>query len=109
MSKLRELREKLKMTQAQFSKRIGVNQNTIARWENGTRSMSDAVKKLICKEFYVNYNWLEYDTGEIFNYELKLMNLSKQEQILLKWYETLDESKQNKVIEYLENNINNST
>ena len=34
---IRQLRQKLGLTQEEFARRLGVSWNTIARWETGTR------------------------------------------------------------------------
>ena len=50
---VRELREGLGMTQAVFSKKVGVTIQTLSYWENGRRSICQQVSnhlKLIKKE-----------------------------------------------------------
>lgn len=40
MSKLREAREKMKMTQTELAEKVGVDQKTISRWEENPKQMS---------------------------------------------------------------------
>lgn len=55
-----------KMTQEEFGKRIGAARNTIANYETGNRTPSNAVITSICREFNVNENWLRTGEGEMF-------------------------------------------
>lgn len=64
--RLKLLRKSLKLTQAEFGNCLGLARNTIANYEIGNRKLSDAVLKLICKTFSVNYLWLTEGKGEMF-------------------------------------------
>lgn len=48
----------LKMTQSEFAEHLGLSPNAIARYENGSRNVSDQTIKSICREFGVNKDWL---------------------------------------------------
>lgn len=61
-ARIKELRIELKMTQEAFGNHIGLKRNSIAQIELGTRTPSNQVIVSICREFYVNENWLR--TGE---------------------------------------------
>nr|DAT09091.1 MAG TPA: helix-turn-helix domain protein [Caudoviricetes sp.] len=60
--RLKELRNKLNLTQEEFGKKIGSARNTIANYETGNRNPSNAIITSICREFNVNEVWLR--TGE---------------------------------------------
>ena len=60
--RIKELRNKLNLTQEEFGKKIGSARNTIANYETGTRNPSNAIITSICREFNVNEVWLR--TGE---------------------------------------------
>lgn len=60
--RLKELRNKLNLTQEEFGKKIGSARNTIANYETGNRNPSNAIITSICREFNVNEAWLR--TGE---------------------------------------------
>ncbi len=47
-------------------KKIGSARNTIANYESGNRNPSDAIIKLICREFDVNEDWLRTGEGQMF-------------------------------------------
>lgn len=64
--RLKELRKNLKLTQQEFSNRIGIKRNNIACYETGKNTPSDAAISLICREFNVNENWLRTGEGEMF-------------------------------------------
>jgi transcriptional regulator with XRE-family HTH domain len=72
-TRLKLVRESLNLTQDAFGKRIGSARNTIANYETGNRTPSNAVLTSICKEFNVNEEWLRTGEGEMFN-ELDMEN-----------------------------------
>lgn len=45
-SEMRSIRRALGVTQAQMAARLGVDQNTVARWERGERSVSEPAIRL---------------------------------------------------------------
>ena len=64
--RIKEVRKTLGLNQTVFGKRIGVNQSTVAAYENGTRAPLQAIVSSICREFNVNENWLRTGEGEMF-------------------------------------------
>ena len=64
--RIRELRHILKMTQAEFSDRLGVTRRTVQRWESGEFQVPERMLKLIEKTFNVNPEWLLKGEGNIF-------------------------------------------
>lgn len=67
MTRIKEIRDSLNLTQEEFGKRIGSARNTIANYENGNRNPSNSVLMSICREFNVNEAWLRTGEGEMFN------------------------------------------
>lgn len=65
-NRIKELRKKLKLTQEDFANKLGLARNSIASYESGRRSPNDAVIKLICREYHVDYYWLTEGKGEMF-------------------------------------------
>ena len=66
-NRIRELRKiALKMTQKEFSSRLGLSENFIWQIEKGERIPSDRTISDICREFGVNRTWLETGAGEPF-------------------------------------------
>lgn len=64
--RIRKVRKALDLTQRGFAERIGMKSNTIATYEMGRATPSDAAINNICKEFDVNENWLRTGEGEMF-------------------------------------------
>lgn len=64
--RLKKLRKNLDLTQQAFADRIGMKQNTIAQYEMGRTTPSDAIVFSICREFGVNEKWLRNGEGEMF-------------------------------------------
>lgn len=68
--RIKELRKNtLKMSQATFGERLGVNRDVINNIENNRLSRPEqklSLLKLICKEFSVSEEWLLNGTGEMF-------------------------------------------
>lgn len=64
--RIKEIRESVGNTQEEFGKRIGSARNTIANYETGNRTPSNAVITSICREFSINEHWLRTGEGEMF-------------------------------------------
>ena len=64
--RLKKLRKELDLTQQAFAEKIGMKQNTIAQYEMGRTTPSDAIIFSICREFSVNEKWLRTGEGEMF-------------------------------------------
>ena len=67
----------LKMTQDDFSSRIGLSRNFIAQIETGAKTPSDRTVNDICREFNVNEEWLRTGKGEMFIDFSREMELAK--------------------------------
>ncbi len=65
-NRIKELRKQLGLSQTEFGAKIGVKQTTVAGYENGLRSPSDAAILSICREFNVNETWLRTGEGKMF-------------------------------------------
>lgn len=65
--RVRVIRKSLNLTMEAFGSRLGVGKTAISKIESGERSLTDQMKKLICREFNVSYDWLEYGQGEMFS------------------------------------------
>ena len=64
--RIKNLRKAFDLSQSAFGERLGVKQNTVATWEAGTRTPSDALITSICREFGVDEVWLRHGEGEMF-------------------------------------------
>lgn len=65
--RIKELRNALNLTQADFGQKLGIARNTIASYEIGRRDPMEQTIKSICREFGVEYIWLTEGVGEMFS------------------------------------------
>lgn len=64
-TRIKSIRESFNLTQEEFGKRIGSARNTIANYETGNRTPSNAVITSICREFNINEEWLRTGNGDM--------------------------------------------
>ncbi len=69
--RLKQIRNDFELNQIEFSKRIGVTNAHISRMEKGITIPSEALIKLICKEFGVNEEWLKTGREPIYLDEIE--------------------------------------
>ena len=76
-SRLKKVREHLKMTQKAFGAILGLEQGSISEIESGKKSgiVSDDIKYRLDKEFNVNIDWLETGNGEMFKNNQSVENV----------------------------------
>lgn len=63
--RIREIRDSLGLTRAEFGKRLGVSGDVINNLERGRVEPKEMIIKLICKEFGVSYQWIVNGNGEM--------------------------------------------
>ena len=63
--RIKIVRKKAGLKQAQFAKILGVKTNTITSYETGVRTPSDAIILSICRAFHVNETWLRTGEGDM--------------------------------------------
>lgn len=98
-ARVRELRKKLDITQAEFGERIGVKTAAVGNWEIGRQAVPDARIYQICKEFGVNRDWLEKGVGDMFLPQPTERDLLKEATLAL--FRRLDKEAQSVVLETL--------
>ena len=64
--RIKALRKALKLTQQQFSDRLGVSRGNIACYETGKNAVTPGAASLICTTFGVSKEWLLTGEGEMF-------------------------------------------
>lgn len=64
--RMKELRKELEMSQVEFAKNLGVTNAHISKIEKGGTVPSDALIKLISKEYEVSEDWLKNGTEPVF-------------------------------------------
>ncbi len=63
--RIKKVRQFNKLTMEQFGNRIGITKSSVSLLESGKNSPSEQTLKLICKEFNISMEWLQYGTGEM--------------------------------------------
>lgn len=65
--RIKEVRTVLNLTLEQFGAKVGVTKVAISNIEKGNRNVTEQMRKAICREFNVNYDWLIDGNGEMFS------------------------------------------
>ncbi len=65
--RIKELRNAVGLTQTEFAEKLGLSRNAIASYEGGIRTPNDAIIKLMCRTFNVDYFWLTEGKNEMFS------------------------------------------
>ena len=64
--RIKQVRKSLNLTLDAFGARVGVKKAAMSNIENGSRGVTDQMRRSICREFGVNENWLLTGEGEMF-------------------------------------------
>ena len=64
--RVRNVRKGLNLTLEEFGEKLGVRKTAISKIERGENSLTDQMAKAICREYNVNYEYLIYGTGDLF-------------------------------------------
>lgn len=75
--RIKEVRKSKGLTQEQFSGKIGLSRNYVARIEIGERLPSNRTIKDICREFGVDELWLRTGIGEAFSVPTREEEMTK--------------------------------
>ncbi len=57
----------LGLTLEQFGDTIGLKKSAVSQLENNINGLTKVAAKAICREYNVNYDWLIYGEGDMFN------------------------------------------
>lgn len=68
--RIKELRKKLGLTQADFGEKIGLKPTAIGQMESGARNVTERSIILICEKYNVNDTWLRTGNGNMFEESL---------------------------------------
>lgn len=91
--RIKELRNVLALSQAEFGKKIGILASSVSRIESGVNSPSAKTINRICQEFDVRREWLTEGKGPIF------MEKTEDVVIINTLFESIDSPKKRLVIE----------
>ena len=92
--RIKELRKYLGLTMDKFGERLGVQKTAISKIESGNRSVTDQMRRSICREFNVSEEWLTDGSGEMIK-----RGYSEEITALAQAY-GLDEADQAVIVEY---------
>lgn len=65
--RVKEIRKTLNLTLEKFGEKLGVGKTAISNIEKGNRNLTEQMAKSICREYNVNYDFLTYGDGEMFD------------------------------------------
>lgn len=91
--RLKLLRSSLNLSQEAFGEKIGIRSRAhISALEGGRRALTDRIINDVCREFYVNEEWLRNGIGEMFREEdtfslddyLTQKNCTEKDAVLIK-------------------------
>lgn len=81
------------MTQAEFGEKVGLSPQGVARIEKGIGYPSEISIIKICKAFQLNYDWLKFGRGEVYQ------KTTQSQDDELKDFDSKDSNKDNKVVQ----------
>lgn len=64
-TRLKKIRKSLGLSQEKFGEKIGLKKNSLSQLENGINTITDRIINDVCREFYINPEWLRYGTGDM--------------------------------------------
>ena len=64
---IKAIRQSLNLTLEKFGQQLGVTKVAVYNIEKANRNVTEQMRKAICREFNVNYNWLVSGEGDMFN------------------------------------------
>ena len=65
--RVRQIRKTLNLTLEKFGEKLGVGKTAFSKIEKGERSLTEQMAKAICREYNVNYDFLIYGEGDMFD------------------------------------------
>ena len=112
---IRKIRTSLKMSLETFGEKLGVTRAAMSNIERGQRKLTDQMARSICREYNVNYDYLIYGEGEMFDDFPKtiLDELCKQyhcdelDRNLIEEYLNLDPASRKVLKDYIKNILKN--
>ena len=64
--RIKEVRKTLGLTLDKFGEKLGVKKAALSAIENGKRNLTEQMTISICREYKVNYDYLTFGDGEMF-------------------------------------------
>lgn len=74
--RIKQVRQTLCLTQAQFAERVNISTSYVAEMERGKKIASERTVRIICMEFDIDAHWLRTGDGVMY-YEAAAANLAR--------------------------------
>lgn len=108
--RIKQVRKSMNLTLEAFGQRIGVTRAAISNIENGIRSVTEQMRRSVCREFGVNENWLLAGEGEMFektvshvlDAAVKQYHLTQKDRTLIEKFMELPPDARGVILEYIE-------
>ncbi len=99
MNILKLVRKELGLTQTELAEKIGISRSQVGNIEQGSRNITDRIKKDLVTYLNVNPEWIETGMGEIILNKYKGYDLTDKEKEFLDLLNQLDPDSQKLVID----------
>ena len=108
--RIKQVRKSLNLTLAVFGQSIGITSAAMSKVENGKRSVTEQVRKAVCREFGVSETWMLTGDGEMFENDVaheldaavKRYHLTQKDRVLIEKFMELPPDIRNGILEYIE-------
>lgn len=107
--RIKEIRKTLDLTLDKFGEKLGVTKQTVSRIENGVNNVTDQMARSVCREYNVNYDYLMYGEGEMFDNLPQTIvdelcaqyDLNDFDKVLVEMYVSLPAGSRERIKEYM--------
>ena len=107
--RVNQIRKTLDLTLEKFGEKLGVQKSSISKIEKDRVALSDQMAKSICREYNVNYDYLMYGEGEMFDDLPQTIvdelcaqyNLNDFDKVLVEMYVSLPTGSRERIKEYM--------
>lgn len=107
--RVNQIRKALDLTLEKFGEKLGVQKSSISKIEKDRVALSDQMAKSICREYNVNYDYLMYGEGEMFDDLPQTIvdelcaqyNLNDFDKALVEMYVSLPTGSRERIKEYM--------
>lgn len=99
-ARIKRIRKNANLTQQKFADKLGLKQNTVASYEIDRIVPSEMVKISICREFSINFAWLQDGKGKMYiedsieeRYSINIAKLQRtDDETLIRWVNAIAET-----------------
>ena len=85
--RIRKVRKSLGLTLEKFGDVIGVSKVSIYNVENGNTNVTERMRKSICREFHVDYDWLSNGDSDDIVFTKEMDEIAEKEEYIDKIFE----------------------